>query len=247
MGPVPPQVRIAHVGGAVPAVPVRSSRRFGGPRAMASRAAVVCTIALILAAAPMTIALGRQARDAAQDPGETEKGLVYQRKVQLAVGSALPAIVMTEFLTHGELAAGGSNLAVRDGRNTPVPWRILQSGPGDYCRLAFQTVPKQHVYKIYYGGKGAPGKPPPWTGRDGLLLETRHWKNCDLARLDSVREAFHSSEPYGTAFVPAVFHRFNPFWPDPEPFLSEYRGALAHLPGREPTASSRRARTAASC
>ena len=44
--------------------------------------------------------------------------------------------------------------------------------------------------------------------------------------LDSVREASKSSEPYGTAFVPSVFHRFNPFWPDPEPFLSEYHGTL---------------------
>ena len=28
------------------------------------------------------------------------------------------------------------------------------------------------------------------------------------------------------AYVPSVFHRFNPFWPDPEPFLSEYHGTI---------------------
>ena len=108
-------------------------------------------------------------------------------------------------------------------------------------------MPKQHLYKIYYGGKGDPGKPPAWTGQRRPLLETRHWKNCDLNNLDSVREAFKSSEPYGSAFVPSVFHRFNPFWPDPEPFLSDYHGTLRISRRGHATGSSRRARIAASC
>ncbi len=103
---------------------------------------------------------------------------------------------------------------------------MLQAGPGDYCRIAFQTIPKQHLYKIYYGGKAETTGPPAWTSPAGLMLETRHWTNCDLNSLTSVREAWQSSPPYGSAFVPAVFHRFNPFWPAPEPFLSEYRGTL---------------------
>ena len=137
---------------------------------------------------------------------------------------------MTEFFTNGELKAPGANLAVHDSRHNPVPWRILQLGPGDFCRIAFQTVPKQHLYKIYYGGKGEPEKPPAWTNRAGLLLETRHWSNCNFQSLDSVRETFQTAEPFGSAFVPAVFHRFNPFWPNPEPFLSEYQGTL-RIPG----------------
>ena len=137
-----------------------------------------------------------------------------------------PAVVMTEFFTNSELDGDVKHLAVYDGRHKLVSWRVLQAGPGDYCRIAFQTMPKQHLYKIYYGRKSETTKAPSWTSSAGLLLETRRWANCDLNSLGSIHEAWQSSEPYGSAFVPAVFHRFNPFWPAPEPFLSEYRGTL---------------------
>ena len=170
---------------------------------------------------------------AAQQPGEsspvpavTETGLVYQRRVQLPQGGSLPAIVMTEFFTQGALARGGTNLAVHDNRNSPVPWQVLQAGPGDYCRIAFRTVPRQYAYKIYYGGRDHPQKSPSWSGSAGLMLETRHWQNCNLNYLNSLRDAWKSAEPYGMAYVPAVFHRYNPFWPDPVPFLSLYHGKL---------------------
>src|SRR4051812_24589126 len=64
--------------------------------------------------------------DPTQDGPEAAKGQIYQRKVQLPQGPVLPSIVMTEFFTHGELDARGSNLAVHDGRRNPVPWRLLQ-------------------------------------------------------------------------------------------------------------------------
>ena len=131
-----------------------------------------------------------QAGEPAQETAETGSGLIYQRKVQLPQGPALPAIVMTEFFTNGELSASSSSIVVHDSRRNAVPWRILQLGPGDFCRLAFQTVPKQHLYKIYYAGKGEPEKPPAWTNRAGLLLQTRHWTNCNLRSLDSLRDTF---------------------------------------------------------
>lgn len=155
-----------------------------------------------------------------------DDGLIYQRKVQLPQGSTPPVIVVTEFLTGGELDPDGRNLAVQDGKGQPVPWTVLQAGPGDVCRLAFQTVPKQHAYKILYGGKATAGASPEWTARDGLLLETRRMKPCDFQHVDSVSRAFEASTPFGGGYVPSVFHRFNPFWPEPEPFLSRYRGTL---------------------
>jgi len=206
------------------------SRRIRGCLA-ASRSIILRSKVLVTILAFMTAASGgnlraQQAGEPAQETPETESGQIYQRKVQIPQGPALPAIVMTEFFTQGELSAAGANLAVHDSRRNPVPWRILQLGPGDFCRLAFQTVSKQHLYKIYYGGKAQPEKPPAWTNPAGLLLETRHWTNCDLESLDSLRDAFKTAEPFGSAFVPAVFHRFNPFWPNPEPFLSQYQGML---------------------
>lgn len=168
----------------------------------------------------------------AQGDREPDPHAFYQKKVQIHSHAAFPAIVMTEFFTHGELDEKAETLAVYDARHEPVSWRVLQVGPGDFCRIAFQTVPRQSLYKIYYG-RGAPKtRSPAWTSPAGLLLETRHWASCDLNRLDSVREAFQGASPYGSAFVPSVFHGDNPFQPAPEPFLSDYRGNLhIHAPG----------------
>ena len=210
---------------------VVSRRSRGSPGASAwvdRRRVVALAILAFLAAGPAGNLPAQQAGEPGQETADSGSGLIYQRKVQLSQGPAFPAIVMTEFFTNGELSASVSsaNLAVHDSRRNPVPWRILQLGPGDFCRLAFQTVPKQHLYKIFFGGKAEPEKPPAWTNRAGLLLETRHWTNCNFRSLDSLRETFKTAEPFGSAFVPAVFHRFNPFWPNPEPFLSEYQGTL---------------------
>jgi TolA-binding protein len=148
------------------------------------------------------------------------------RKVVLPPRSGNPHVIVTEFFTYGELRPDGSNLAVYDHLDQLVPWRLLQVGPGDFCRVAFQRTPPKTVYKVYYGGKPPPERPRRWTAPTGLLLETCRWKRCDLNSLGSVREAVGSSEVVGRDYVPTVFHRHNPFWPDPEPFLSLYRGVL---------------------
>lgn len=135
-------------------------------------------------------------------------------------------IVVTEFYCHGALAPDGRNLVVAASNRELVPWRILQLGPGDFCRLAFQTVANQQYYEIFYGGEPPSEVSPPWTGRDGLLLETRRYKDCNLNSLESVRDAFDASTPYGSDYVENVYHSCNPFWPQPEPFLSRYTGYL---------------------
>lgn len=165
---------------------------------------------------------GNHARKSQPDGPES----IEQRRIQIPQGSTVPAVVMTEFYTHGELDENGENLFVTDSRHELVPWRVLQAGPGDHCRIAFQTRSREHLYRLEYGKTSEPRKSPAWTASTGLLLETHHWKDCNLKRLDSVDEAFRTSPRYGRAFVPAVFHRENPFWPGSEPFLSEYRGTL---------------------
>jgi TolA-binding protein len=147
------------------------------------------------------------------------------RSVRLS-GMALPRVVVVEFLAHGELNADGSNLAVYDAINHLVPWRVLQVGPGDFCRIAIATSPKMSSYRILYGGKTPSEKPPSWKETAGLLLQTRRWKRCDLAKAASVRDAFQAAEPLGGDYVDGVFHRFNPFRPDPGSFLSRYEGVL---------------------
>jgi tetratricopeptide (TPR) repeat protein len=168
---------------------------------------------------------GQQPGVPAQESNEADSRSLSQRRVQIPQGAGFPAVVMTEFFTMGELDPKAPNLSVQDSRRNAVPCKILQVGPGDVCRIAFQTIPKQTLYRISYG-KGPAEVSPVWTASAGLVLETRRAKTCDFNQLASVREAWKTAEPYGSAYVPAVFHRFNPFCPDPQPFLSEYRGTL---------------------
>jgi hypothetical protein len=92
--------------------------------------------------------------------------------------------------------------------------------------LAFQTVEGQSSYEILYGGQPPQEAPPPWTCQDGLLLETRRYKQCNLQSLESVRQAFNSSTAFGSDYVEHVQHGRNPFSLRSEPFLSRYSGTL---------------------
>ncbi len=148
-----------------------------------------------------------------------------RRLVRFEAGSRqVPPIVVVEFLGHGQLKAHAVNVAVFD-HDGQVPWKVLQTGPGDFCRVAFQTSPKSAVYQIYYGGTETE-QSPAWSGPNPLLLETRQWKECNLNSLTSVKSAFDAAEPLGSNFVDNVFHRWNPITSAPHPFLSHYTGTL---------------------
>ncbi len=148
------------------------------------------------------------------------------RPVTVPLGKAC-SVIVTQFFHHGEIAADGRNLLVCTKNQKPVPARVLQLGPGDYCRLCFEVVPGQSGYEIYYGGEApAADAVPAWNNSDGLLLETREFKQCNLHRFDSVRDAFNSSKPIGADYVPAVQHSHNPFALGFAPFLSRYTGTL---------------------
>lgn len=138
------------------------------------------------------------------------------------------SVVVVEFLHHGEIRPDGTNVIVVAKNGDQVPVKILQLGAGDFCRLAFQTVPRQTEYEIYYGGAPPRDSRPRWTCEDGLLLETREFRHCDFGRLASVREAFEASKPIGADYVDGVFQGNNPFRLRQEPFLSRYSGFL-HL------------------
>lgn len=139
------------------------------------------------------------------------------------------SIVVSQFFHHGQIDSDGANVLVFSKNRKAVPTRVLQVGPGDYCRLAFQTTPSQRDYEIFYGGE-----PPateavlPWTDTGGLLLETRQYQECNLNSLESVRQAFESSRPIGGDYVDGVYHSHNPFTLRDAPFLSRYSGTL-HL------------------
>ncbi len=148
-----------------------------------------------------------------------------RRSVSVPPGKAYP-VVVCEFLHHGEIDPDRRNVIVATRSQKLVPTRVLQLGPGDFCRLAFQPMTGQSGYDIFYGGDPPTESPPPWTATAGLLLETRRYKSCDLGSLDAVRDAFDSSELIGSDYVESVSHRRNPFSLKPGPFLSRYSGYL---------------------
>ncbi len=148
------------------------------------------------------------------------------RKVTVAADELRP-IVVTEFFHHGEIRPDGKNVLVLGRGSQPVASRVLQLGPGDFCRLAFESQQGQTTYDIYYGGEPPEEDAvPAWTNRDGLLLETRKYKQCNPNQLDSVRKAFESSERIGADYVDNVHHSSNPFSLKVQPFLSHYSGRL---------------------
>jgi TolA-binding protein len=147
------------------------------------------------------------------------------RQVNVPAGKPY-TIIVCEFLDHGEIHADGGNVVVAARNGELAPLRILQVGPGDFCRLAFQTIKGPLEYEIFYGGDSPHEALPPWTCRDGLLLETRQFKPCDFWRLDSVRDAFNAATPIGADYVNGVFHDDDPLSLKREPFLSRYTGDL---------------------
>ncbi|MFO0910113.1 MAG: PKD domain-containing protein [Isosphaeraceae bacterium] len=148
----------------------------------------------------------------------------YQRRVQIPAGLRTPRVIVTEFFTQGAIDAHGENVHVEDLRGQAVPWRVLQVGPGDTCRLAFQPTGAGREFRIRYGGPAVPSTP--WIDAPGLVFEARRWKDCDLNQLDAIRNAFHTAPPIGADYIPSLFHRYNPVSSEAAPFLSRTAGVL---------------------
>lgn len=150
-----------------------------------------------------------------------------QRPIRIPPDRAF-SVVVAEFFHHGEIRPDGKNLLVATERLRPVPTRLLQLGPGDFCRIAFETVPQETSYVILYGGEPPePAALPPWTNRDGLLFEAKKFPgDVNLFSFESVKKAFEQAEPIGADYVDGVQHSVNPVWPRPEPFLSRYSGYI---------------------
>ena len=187
----------------------------------------ICHTPLLPIALALATALGHAARLPAQSFRRAGGEFNAIRRVQAPQGGKYSVLVV-QFFHHGEIAAKARNVVVSTPDQKLVPCRVLQLGPGDYCRLAFQTAEGQSSYELLYGGEAPPAEDalPKWTCRDGLLLETREYRECNLNSLESVRQAFEASKPIGADYVRNVQHSHNPFSLKPEPFLSHYSGHL---------------------
>ncbi len=149
-----------------------------------------------------------------------------QRSIQVPADRKF-SVVVVEFYHHGEIRPDGTNVLVATSRLRPVPTRLLQLGPGDFCRVAFETQAGESQYVVLYGG-APPEKSAlaPWTNRDGLVFEARRYSEVNLWSFEEVRKAFEAAEPIGADYVEGVLHGYNPVSPRPEPFFSKYSGYL---------------------
>jgi PKD repeat protein len=186
---------------------------------MIAQRIVPCGVALIVAALAVAGAPAQSFR---------KGGLEFNalRGVTVPPGKAY-SIVVTEFFHHGQITPEGRNLIVLTRGGQFVPCRVLQLGPGDFCRVGFQTMSGQNGYEILYGGQNVPdGTIPEWTARDGVLLEAREYKSCDLMSLEKVRQAFEKAKPIGADYVEGIFHSSNPLMLAQGPFMSRYSGTM---------------------
>jgi TolA-binding protein len=144
------------------------------------------------------------------------------------VGGAQALVAVVEFPSHGQIDREKENFIVLTQKmRRPVAARLLQIGPGDFCRLAFELMPNQTSYEIYYGGEG-PDKEeiPEWGFNGALLLETREYTACNMNDLDSVKTAFQTAAPIGANYVDGVHDSYNPFRLAYKPFMSLYKGKI---------------------
>ena len=164
------------------------------------------------------------------------------REVDVPSG-AKPVILVTQFLHQGLINLvtrgvdpreenAGKTVLVTTKAKKIVPFRILQFGPGDFCRIAIQLDDRASSYTIYYGVPT--GKQPnpdvqlaPWTTDVGLLLETRAVERAfGMETAEQLKLGFEQARPIGANYVSQVMHGFNPMTVRREPFLSRYTGNL---------------------
>jgi PKD repeat protein len=190
---------------------IRATKREEGISAQA------CWTLLVLA-----LAAARPAQGQSAEPGAAR--LSVTRPISFGIDKDY-AVLVTQFFHHGQISPDGRNVVVFTKDRKPVPCRVLQLGPGDFCRLAFQPLAQQRNYEICYGSTpSAETDRPVWREKSGLLLETREYRQCNLNSFDSVRKAFESSTPIGSDYVDTIRHAYNPFSLKNEPFLSRYSG-----------------------
>ena len=132
---------------------------------------------------------------------------------------------VVEFSTGNVMDPKGGDIRVV-AAGKPMPFRLLQIGPGSTCRLAFKVLPPVKDYYIYYGLPGAVPSGGDWDPDSGLLLETRKYNGGPIDNHDQLMKVVRESgPPFGAAIVPQVFHGHNPFGPS-DRYVSIYKGYL---------------------
>jgi len=128
------------------------------------------------------------------------------------------------FYTGGMARPDAADIRVAVQGRRLVKHRVLQVGPGDLLRVAFEAMPAVDRYYVYFGNPKAEKREALEIQR-GLLLEVRLGEGgSQPGKLDQVRKAWNDAEPVGADFLPNVSLGYNPF-------MDTGRLALLHFTG----------------
>ncbi len=136
-----------------------------------------------------------------------------------------------EFLSSDRLKEDLSDLRVVGASGTPVAHRVLRRQPGDdLLRVAFTPRAGDRRYAVYLSNPRA--KPRTRGPREakltrGLLLETFELPDGSPDNLRAMRDILRRAEasPFGSDYVPNIFHGHNMFGRS-ERYVSRYTGTL---------------------
>ncbi|MDK1030701.1 MAG: PKD domain-containing protein [Planctomycetia bacterium] len=131
------------------------------------------------------------------------------------------------FFTGGVSRADGKDFRVCTASGKALRFKVLQTGPGDFARIAFELVRGIKKYYIYYGNEKAEADEASkeWQPRRGVLLEVRKSTGGGGASVDALKANFEKSRTLlGADFVNNVFLGHNPFAPTPTPAVLHFTG-----------------------
>jgi TolA-binding protein len=148
-----------------------------------------------------------------------------RRSVTLQVAGDGDKVCEVTFRTSGRTQTGGADIRVVSGIEE-LARKIVFSGPGDLCTIAFPVRRGMgHVWIYYDNPKAVPPKTP-WEPDAGLWMETRRFSGGGAENLGLIMRTISKSQPvYGAGRVDQVFHGYNPFGPSEE-FVASYKGWL---------------------
>jgi len=133
-------------------------------------------------------------------------------------------VAVATFYTGGLARPGGADVRVAVQGRRLIKHRVLQAGPGDLMRVAFEVLPSLDRYYVYYGNPKAKAEEALEIQR-GVLLEVRSWPGGrQPTKLDQVEAAWAKATPVAADFVPNIAFGHNPL-------ADSNRTAMLHFTG----------------
>jgi len=133
-------------------------------------------------------------------------------------------VAVCAFYTGGLAKPDASDVRVAINGRRLTNHRVLQVGPGDFVRIAFEALPTVTRYYVYYGNPKAPA-PKPWEIKRGVLLEARRWASAARpGKLPIVEAGWPKARPLGADFVSHICFGHHPFAADGTPSVFHYTG-----------------------